>query len=82
MTKKVTFYHSVICPRCHAAGFYLSQLLGDFPEIEVTKVEFLTNSKQAKEDGVKSIPTLISGSQTLSGFLLSKKRIRGFLESL
>lgn len=80
--KTVTFYHSVMCPRCHAANFNLSQLLRDFPEIEVTKVEFLTNSKRAKEDGVRSIPTLVSGDQALSGFLLSKKRIRTFLESL
>ena len=60
----------------------LSQLLGDSPEVDLTKVEFLTNSKRANEDGVSSIPTLVSGDQTLSGFLLSKKRIRNFLESL
>ena len=30
--KTVTFYHSMICPRCHMAGMSLSRLLPDFPD--------------------------------------------------
>ena len=80
--KKVTFYHSMICPRCHAAGFFLSQLSRDFPDVEVTRVEFLTNQKRAGEAGVRSIPALVSGEKVLTGFFLGKARIRTFLESL
>ena len=80
--KRVTFYHSLICPRCHAAGLFLNSLLREYPDIEVTKVEFLTNQKRASEDGVKSIPTLVSGGRSLSGFLLGRGKIRAFLESL
>ena len=80
--KTVTFYHSVICPRCKMAGLSLSQLLPDFPEVTVTKVEYLTNLRQSRRDGVRQIPTLIAGDQRLGGFYLTKKGIREFLESL
>ncbi len=64
------------------AGLSLKRLLRDFPEISVEKVEYLTNRGQAREDGVHSIPTLVSGDKKLSGFYLTKKSIREFLESL
>lgn len=79
--KTVTFYHSMICPRCQLAGFFLNSLLEEFPEIEVKKVEFLTHRAAAREDGVTSIPTLKAGDRKLSGVLLGKRRIRQFLES-
>ena len=60
----------------------MSQLLRDFPDVEITRVEFLTNQKRAGEDGVRSIPALVSGEKILTGFLLGKARIRTFLESL
>ena len=80
--KTVTFYHSVLCPRCHMAGISLSHLLGDFPEIKVNKVEYLANARRSRKDGVRSIPTLVSGEKTLSGFYLTKKSIHRFLQSL
>ena len=78
----VRFYHSVVCPRCQMAGLFLRQLLPEFPGIEITKIEFLTNAARAREEGVRSIPSLVSGERRLSGFLLTKGRIRKFLESL
>lgn len=78
----VTFYHSMICPRCRMAGRSLAQLLDDFPGITVEKIEYLANLRRSRRDGVRTIPTLLAGDRRLSGFYLSKKRIRRFLESL
>jgi glutaredoxin len=78
----VTFYHSVICPRCQMAGRSLSQLLDEFPDVTVEKVEYLANLGRSRRDGVRAIPTLVSGERRLSGFYLGKGSIRRFLESL
>lgn len=76
------FYHSVICPRCGLANLWLASLLSDFPDVVVEKVEFLTHRAQAREAGVKAIPTMVSGTRRLGGFLLTRGAIRTFLESL
>ena len=60
----------------------LASVLKDFPDIEVTKVGFIANRSLAREAGVSSIPTLVHGDEKLSGFLLTKGRIRRFLEQL
>ena len=79
---KVTFYHSVICPRCQAAGLFLSRLLRDFPDVELEKVEYLTHLGVARRAGVRTIPTLVSGERRLAGVVLGPRRMRRFLESL
>ena len=78
----VTFYHSVVCPRCHMAAMSLSQLLRDFPDIAVEKVEYLANLGRSHKHGIRSIPTLVSGDKKLSGIYLTKKSIHRFLVSL
>ncbi len=80
--KTVTFYHSMICPRCHMAGLWLSLLLDEFPDVEIEKIEYLAHMGQARKAGVSLIPTLISGDKKLGGYYLTKKRIRRFLESI
>jgi predicted DsbA family dithiol-disulfide isomerase len=81
-TKKITFFHSMICPRCFVAGRFLSRILQDFPGIEVEKVEVLTNPGRSREAGVSTIPALAFEGKTLSGFLLGPGRIREFVESV
>ncbi len=80
--KSVTFYHSVICPRCQMAGLSLRQLLPEFPGVSIEKVELLTNFGRSRREGVARVPTLVAGEHRLSGIYLTKKRIRRFLESL
>ncbi len=80
--KTVTFYHSLICPRCQMAGVSLSRLLAEFPDVTLEKVEYLTHLGRSREAGVQSIPTLVSRDRRLSGFYLTKKKIRQFLEAL
>ncbi len=60
----------------------LARILDDFPDIKIDKVEFLSNRALAREAGVKTIPSLVYGENKLSGFVLTKGKIRSFLESL
>jgi hypothetical protein len=78
----VTFYHSAICPRCRLTSLALNSLLRDYPHISLERVEYLTNLSAARDAGVRSIPTLSSEGRTLSGFVLTKSKIRRFLDSL
>ena len=64
------------------AGLSLSRLLRGFPEITVNKVEYLTNVGRARQEGVLTIPTLVSGEERLVGLYLTKKSIRRFLEAV
>ena len=63
-------------------GLSLSRVLRDFPDIEVNKIEVLTNIGRSHKDGVRIIPALVAGDKKLSGVVLGKKKIRNFLESL
>ena len=78
----VTFFHSMVCPRCQMAKLSLSQLGEEFPDVRVEKVEYLTNLAAAHRAGVRTIPTLVAGDRKLSGFYLTKARIRRFLEDV
>ena len=64
------------------AGLSLARLRDEFPDVEIEKVELLTNRARARKDNVRQVPTLISGERRLGGFYLSKRKIRQFLESL
>jgi predicted DsbA family dithiol-disulfide isomerase len=80
--KVVVFYHSVVCPRCQVSKLALRKALRKHPDIEVKKVEFLTNMGRAKQAGVHSIPALVADGRTLKGVVLTPGRIERFLESL
>ena len=64
------------------AGLSLLQLLPEFPDVGLEKVEYLANLGSSRAAGVKAIPTLVSGDRKLTGFYLTKKKIREFLASL
>lgn len=78
----VTFYHSAVCPRCQLASVWLNGLLENYPHVSVERVELLTNRRAATAAGVRSIPTLVAGEQSLSGFVLTRSAIQRFLDSL
>lgn len=80
--KTVTFYHSIVCPRCRLAALWLSRLRPEFPEIAIEKVEYLAALGRSRRAGIKRIPALVAGEHVLSGFYLSQSRIRDFLESV
>jgi predicted DsbA family dithiol-disulfide isomerase len=78
----IRFYHSMICPRCFMVGRSLAALRGDFPDVEIEEVEYLTNLGRARKDGVRTIPALVAEDRKLSGFYLTKRSLRTFLESV
>lgn len=81
-TRKVVFYHSVICPRCHVSNVLLNRALSKRSDVELTKLEFLTNRDSARKAGIRSIPALAAEGRVLSGVLLTPAAIDRFLNSL
>lgn len=80
--KTVTFYQSMICPRCQLTKLMLVGMERDFPDVRIERVEYLANLGRARKDGVLTIPTLVSGDRKLSGILLTRRSIRRFLQSI
>lgn len=80
--KTVRFYHSMICPRCHLSGVFLSRIRHEFPDVTVEKLEYFTHLAEARRDGVRAIPTLIAGERRLGGVFLTPSSIRRFMEAL
>jgi hypothetical protein len=72
----------MICPRCHLSGLFLTRLRDEFPDVEVERVEYFTNLRRARSDGVLAIPTLVAGERKLAGIFLTPNSIRRFLETL
>jgi len=79
---EVTFYHSVICPRCQLSKLALASVLKEFPQVKLRKVEFLTHMAEAKEAGASSIPALVSGNKVLLGVVLTPGKLRRFFAGL
>ena len=80
--KTVTFYHSIVCPRCALAKLWLGQLLPEFPDVTVERVDVLAERRKADEAGVRMIPALVAGDRRASGFILTKGAVRRFLEAI
>ena len=60
----------------------LDELLTEMDDVELEEVEIMTNPLRALKDGVKFIPTLISGDEKLSGILLNRDKIKTFLSKV
>ena len=60
----------------------LARILDDFPDVAIDKVEYLSNRSVARAARVNTIPSLVYGETTLSGAILTKGKIRSFLEAL
>lgn len=60
---KITYYKSLLCPRCIPTNRLVARLRQEHPEIEIEEVEVLTNLPRALRDGVAMLPTLIAGNQ-------------------
>ncbi len=60
---KITYYKSLLCPRCIPTNRLVARLRQDHPEIEIEEIEVLTNLPRAMHDGVAMLPTLIAGNQ-------------------
>ena len=58
----------------------LSKILKDYPEINIEKIDIVTNPARAWKDGIRMIPALKSGNEILSGILLGEDEIRKFID--
>ena len=67
--KTVTFYHSMICPRCHMAGLSLSSLLDDFPDNETVHAAIIARPYLSEAVIVRLVALV---SQALSDSLISR----------
>jgi len=57
-------------------------VLEDFPDVEVERVNVLDEPERLRELGLRRYPTLAHGDRVLTGFFLTKRRIRKFLKAL
>ena len=60
-------------------GRELTKLQKEFPELQIEKVDILTNPGRTLKDGVRMIPTLKAGDRTLTGIYLSSAQVREFV---
>lgn len=51
-------------------------------DLSVERIEIITNPLRALKDGIKFIPTLRCGDETISGIFLSKEKIADFLDKV
>ena len=60
----------------------LDELLPEIKNVQLEEVEIITNPLRTLKDGVKFIPTLKAGGEQLSSILLSREKIKAFLERI
>jgi len=64
---KITYYKSVICPRCIPTSRFLKKLKAEHPEVEIEEIEILKNIRLAKKAGIMSIPVIETGGRRYHG---------------
>jgi len=60
---KITYFKSIICPRCIPTNRLLKQVKQEHPEIEIEEIEILTHMSRAKQADVHHVPTLIASGK-------------------
>jgi glutaredoxin len=60
---KVTYYKSILCPKCIPTNRLIKQLKQEYPEVEIEEIEIITHMSRAKKDGVNHVPTIIVGNK-------------------
>ena len=56
----------------------LAKVQKEFPDIEVEKVDVITNPARVWKGGIRMFPALRAGKDILSGILLNEDEIRKF----
>ncbi len=60
---KITYYKSLVCPRCLSTNRLVARLRAEHPEIEIEEIEVLAHLPQTVRDGVLMLPTLMAGTR-------------------
>ena len=58
----------------------LTKLQKENPNLEITKIDIVTNPLLTWKNGIRMFPALKYGDKVLSGFLLSGEEIRKFID--
>jgi hypothetical protein len=77
---KVTFYGSVLCPRCHFAHRELLEILHNDKEIDVEEIDVLVHPLKTWSDGIRIFPALKIGDRILSGIFLGRNSMETFID--
>lgn len=64
------------------AGKHLKEIVQDDPSIKISEVEVAKNLVEHWRQGVRMIPRIEVGQQSLTGIYLTKNRIRSFIEQV
>ena len=61
-------------------GRALNMIVGNYSDISIESIEVTTSPLKAWTEGVRMIPALRIGENTLSGLFLSSEQIRSFID--
>lgn len=64
---KLKYYKSIICPRCIPTSRFLKYIRKKYPNVEIEEIEVLKNMREARKEGIRSIPTIIIGKKRYIG---------------
>ncbi len=59
----------------------LNKIQQERDDLEIKKIDIIRHPRTTLKDGITMIPTLQIGKRKLSGFLLSEKEIREFIDT-
>ncbi|MCK5227435.1 MAG: hypothetical protein KAJ60_08590 [Desulfobulbaceae bacterium] len=79
--KKITFYRSILCPRCMVVALELEKLQNQNEDLEIENIDVMIEPVRVWKAGVRLIPALHINDKKLSGIYLSPARVRRFISS-
>ncbi|MCX5875640.1 MAG: thioredoxin family protein [Deltaproteobacteria bacterium] len=77
---KIEFYRTILCPRCLYVGHALKKIVASSPHLELETIEVATNLTRTRHAGIKTVPAIRIGNNTLTGIILTPQAIRHFIE--
>jgi predicted DsbA family dithiol-disulfide isomerase len=80
---KITFYHSILCPRCLLVGRALSRLQEEHPDLVIDRVEVTMRPAECLRRGIRMIPALTAeDGRKLSGLVVTPAMVRDFVAGI
>lgn len=77
---KIELYRTILCPRCLYVSRALKKIVVGSPQIELETIEVATNLTRTRRAGIKTVPAIRIGNDTLTGLILTPQMIRRFIE--
>ena len=77
---KIELYRTILCPRCLYVSRALKKIVANSPHLELETIEVATNLTRTRQAGIKTVPAIRIGNDTLTGLILTPQMIRHFIE--